>query len=175
MSDLMWEVSHCGGPLSDAAWRQPVRTAGKTAGKTDDKRPFAGGSLDNSRQAVAEALTAAGFLGFSTSRRDALRRFAQCTGGVGTADVSVTINWVRAALLEHGFCGLTSSGMDKIKAFLVPDKPPMDAPADTTDSAATRAATEAAAQTAGQVQDQPEMAEAAQANVTGDAAVKLLT
>ena len=176
MSNLITEIGLCSGPPAGLARQPPARTKTQTAGAVGENPPLTEGFLAMSRQDVAEALTTAGFLGFNVARREALRRFAQSAAEGGTSDVDVTINYVRAALSEHGFCSLTSSGTEKIQVFVEPNNQQTGGPATAIDPAAiVEAAGHVAAQAASQIQEQPQTAQEAQAHVSADVAVKLLT
>jgi hypothetical protein len=177
MNDLIGEVSaHTYGDPPLVLRRQPAaRTRVRTADEAGNRRSSTEGALALSQQAVEQALSADGFLGFNIARCDSLRIFSQATAAGDSSDVNTTIDYIRDALREHGYCSLTSSGTEKMKVFVEPNEQQTGDPAMEIDSAVfVETARQITAQTASQIQEQPETASQTQARVPGGVAVKLL-
>ncbi len=174
MSDVIGEVGSYA-DLPTRADRREERTEKKPRDKAGDDKASQDEPLAMARQRVADALIADGFLGFNVARCDSLRRFVQTTQTSVASDVNETIDYVRAILSEHGYYGLTSSGQEKMDVFVEPDMPGLRGPMDVAIHAPMiQAAEETAKETGSQIQTQPETAEETQANVSSDAALKLL-
>jgi ketosteroid isomerase-like protein len=157
------------------ARQQPAETRVRTADKAVRNQPSAEGPLALSRQQVAQALSAAGFLGLNGPRCKTQRQFTQGAAKDSTSDVNLTINFVRAALNKHGFCSLASSGAEEMEVFVEPNEQQTGESDAAKDWAATVEATkQLAARTARQIRKDEQTAEGTQAHVSGDVAVKLL-
>jgi hypothetical protein len=175
MSDLIRDIGSRGSVLANAYRQQSSWTTGKATDEVKSDHPAADGPLSISREAVKQALAGSGFLGSNVAHGGCLRGFGSAAGEGGSPDVSATINYVRAALIEHGFYDRTCSDTDAMRIFMVSEEQQTDETAAATNSSTgLEAARNVTAQAASQIHEQPRTAEEAQAHVFGGDAVTLL-
>jgi hypothetical protein len=175
MSALIGGIGLYSGPPLVIRRQPAARTREKTTDEGGKRRSATEGALVRSQQWLKQALTVDGFFGFNIGQCESLRRFAQATATPDTSAVSSTIDYVLAALREHGYCNPTSSGTERMKVFVEPNEEQTGEPTVEIDTAAFLGAVQQiTTQTADLIREQPETASDAQARVPGGAAVKLL-